>query len=76
MTTRFLGLRAKPLFYPRLLEILGQCYRRSDLLADLMAGITIGLIALPLALAPWNRQHPRRHADALPSASGGIIYAI
>ena len=39
-----------------------------------MAGITIGLIALPLALAPWNRQHPRRHADALPSASGGIIY--
>ena len=51
MKTRSDTFDAKPLFRPRLLEIFNRPYGRSDLLADVMAGITVGLIDLPLALA-------------------------
>ena len=46
MKTRSTASGAKPLFYPRLLEIFDQPYGRSALLADVMAGVTVGLIAL------------------------------
>jgi len=37
-------------FRPRLLDALKN-YRKSDFLSDLMAGITVGIVALPLAMA-------------------------
>lgn len=37
-------------FRPRLLDAL-KTYQRSDLVADLSAGITVGIVALPLAMA-------------------------
>ncbi len=43
-------LPAEP-FYPKLLSILRQGYGLSDLFADIMAGITVGLVAMPLAIA-------------------------
>jgi SulP family sulfate permease len=58
MTTRSPGLRAKPLFHPRLLEIFDRPYGRSALLADVIAGVTVGLIALPLALALGSASLP------------------
>lgn len=49
-----MGLRRKKIalhpFRPRLLNSL-RSYDRSDFLADLMAGITVGVVALPLAMA-------------------------
>src|SRR4029450_1347153 len=44
-------LRAFPLaFRPRLLDTL-KAYRREDFAADLAAGITVAVVALPLAMA-------------------------
>src|SRR6187455_2299156 len=37
-------------FKPRLLEVLKH-YRREDFIADLVAGLTVGIVALPLAMA-------------------------
>lgn len=37
-------------FYPRVLQVLGR-YRQDDLHADVLAGITVGIVALPLAMA-------------------------
>ena len=37
-------------FKPRLLEVLKD-YRREDFVADLVAGLTVGIVALPLAMA-------------------------
>src|SRR2546423_4429159 len=37
-------------FRPKLLESLKD-YRASDLMADLIAGVTVGIVALPLAMA-------------------------
>jgi hypothetical protein len=74
MKTRPTAFDAKPLFRPRLLDIFNQPYGRSDLLSDVMAGITVGLIALPLALAlgiasiPSGTQtpYPHQRSDYLP----------
>ena len=41
----------KGLFRPRSLELFGGTYTRQKLLGDVLAGVTVGLIALPLALA-------------------------
>ena len=46
----FTALKAQLAFRPRLLSHIGQ-YSRADFSADLGAGITVGIIALPLALA-------------------------
>ena len=37
-------------FHPRLFETLKQ-YSRQDFIADLIAGLTVGIVALPLAMA-------------------------
>ena len=73
MKTRSDTFNAKPLFRPRLLEIFKQPYGRSDLLADVMAGITVGLIALPLALALGIASVPSGMGRLTPT-SDGIIY--
>ena len=38
-------------FYPKLVECLRQGYSRADFTADLAAGVTVGIVALPLAMA-------------------------
>src|ERR671913_108859 len=45
MTTRF------PEWVPRSLQALGRGYTLNTFIADLIAGITVGLVALPLAMA-------------------------
>ncbi len=40
-----------PRFRPKLLECLNAGYGRADFLADLGAGLTVGVVALPLAMA-------------------------
>jgi MFS superfamily sulfate permease-like transporter len=67
---------AKQLFRPRLLEIFNQPYGRSDLLADIMAGITVGLIALPLALALGIASVPGDTQTPYPPPAIGLFTAI
>jgi sulfate permease, SulP family len=76
MKTRSTAFDAKQLFRPRLLEIFNQPYGRSDLLADVMAGITVGLIALPLALALGIASVPGGTQTAYPPPAVGLFTAI
>jgi sulfate permease, SulP family len=74
--TRSTAFDAKQLFRPRLLEIFNQPYGRSDLLADVMAGITVGLIALPLALALGIASVPGGTQTPYPPPAIGLFTAI
>ncbi len=76
MKTRSTAFDAKPLFRPRLLEIFSRPYGRSDLLADVMAGITVGLIALPLALALGIASIPAGAQTSYPPPAIGLFTAI
>lgn len=76
MKTRSDTFDAKPLFRPRLLEIFNQPYGRSDLLADVMAGITVGFIALPLALALGIASVPSGTGTPYPPPAIGLFTAI
>ena len=76
MKTRSTASGAKPLFYPRLLEIFDQPYGRSALLADVMAGVTVGLIALPLALALGIASIPAGTPTPYPPPAVGLFTAI
>jgi sulfate permease, SulP family len=67
---------AKPLLRPRLLEIFAGPYGRGDLLADVMAGITVGLIALPLALALGIASIPAGTQTSYPAPAVGLFTAI
>lgn len=61
---------------PRLFTLLGQNYTRHHALADLLAGLTVGLIALPLALALGVASLPARVATPFPAPAIGIFTAI
>lgn len=50
-TTRFRSLLAALHFRPKLVDCLAGGYTRRDLRADLIAGVTVGVVALPLAMA-------------------------
>jgi SulP family sulfate permease len=76
MKTRSTALDVKQIFRPRLLEIFNQPYGRSDLLADVMAGITVGLIALPLALALGIASVPAGTQMPYPPPAIGLFTAI
>ncbi len=76
MKTRSTASGAKPLFYPRVLEIFDQPYGRSALLADVMAGVTVGLIALPLALALGIASIPAGTQTPYPPPAVGLFTAI
>ena len=64
------------LFRPKLLEIFTRPYGRSDLLADVMAGVTVGLIALPLALALGIASIPPGTPTPYPPPAVGLFTAI
>jgi SulP family sulfate permease len=68
------GSRAR--FRPRLLEVLGGNYGRKELGGDVMAGITVGMIALPLALALGIASVPVGVETAFSAPALGIFTAI
>ena len=67
---------ARPRFKPRLLEVFSGGYGRADLGRDVMAGLTVGMIALPLALALGIASVPAGVATPSPAPALGIFTAI
>lgn len=63
-------------FRPRLLEVLNGSYTRSHLARDTMAGMTVGMIALPLALALGIASIPQGVSTPFPAPALGIFTAI
>jgi sulfate permease, SulP family len=61
---------------PRLLEVLNGKYGRAELGGDLMAGLTVGMIALPLALALGIASVPAGVQTPFPAPALGIFTAI
>jgi SulP family sulfate permease len=67
---------ARPVFRPRLFDILRRGYGIRDFGADAMAGVTVGLIALPLALALGIASVPAGVASPFPPPALGLYTAI
>src|SRR6478736_1237131 len=65
-----------PRFRPRLLALFRQGYGRPELLTDILSGVTVGLIALPLALALGVASIPADAASPFPAPAIGIFTAI
>jgi SulP family sulfate permease len=63
-------------FRPRLLELFNGKYGRADLGADVIAGLTVGMIALPLALALGIASVPAGVTTPFPAPALGIFTAI
>jgi sulfate permease, SulP family len=63
-------------FKPRLLEVFSANYTREHLGSDLMAGLTVGMIALPLALALGIASVPTGATTPFPAPALGIFTAI
>lgn len=66
------GLR----FRPRLLEVLRGGYGRRELGHDLLAGLTVGMIALPLALALGIASVPPGVETRFPAPALGLFTAV
>ena len=67
---------ARPRFKPRLLEVFTGKFGFADVSHDIMAGITVGLIALPLALALGIASVPAGMETPFPAPALGIFTAI
>ena len=76
MKNRSAMSKGGPFFRPKLLEVFSRPYERSDLLADVMAGVTVGLIALPLALALGIASVPTGTQSPYPPPALGLFTAI
>ncbi len=63
-------------FVPRTLELWRQPYDRKQAVTDVLAGITVGLIALPLALALGVASIPAGSLTPFPAPAIGIFTAI
>lgn len=63
-------------FKPRSVEIFRGKYSREDFSADLMSGATVGLIALPLALALGVASIPSTVQTPFPAPAVGLFTAI
>ena len=63
-------------FRPKILNFLGKRHPKFSLSGELLAGITVGLIALPLALALGIASIPAGTATPLAAPALGIITAI
>jgi SulP family sulfate permease len=63
-------------FRPRSLELLGGSYGRERFIADIGAGVTVGLIALPLALALGVASVPAGSVTPFPAPAVGLFTAI
>ena len=69
-------VRSRPRFRPRSLELFNGTYRAADLGRDVMAGLTVGMIALPLALALGIAGVPHGVDTPFPAPALGIFTAI
>lgn len=63
-------------FRPRSLELLDGTYGRDRLLADILSGITVALIALPLSLALGVASVPAGTPTPFPAPAVGLFTAI
>ncbi|MFA7343519.1 MAG: SulP family inorganic anion transporter [Terrimicrobiaceae bacterium] len=63
-------------FAPRILAVLSRGYGRGDLGSDLVAGFTVGMIALPLVLALGIASVPAGTQTPLSAPAMGVITAI
>lgn len=63
-------------FRPRLLDVFRSGYSRADLVSDGLSGVTVGLIALPLALALGIASVPPGTPTPFPAPALGIFTAI
>lgn len=63
-------------FSPRLFSLLRTGYSRPQLLTDTLSGVTVGLIALPLALALGVASIPAGVVTPFPAPAIGIFTAI
>lgn len=63
-------------FRPRLFAVIRQGYSRRQALTDSLSGVTVGLIALPLALALGVASIPAGLATPFPAPAIGIFTAI
>ncbi|MBE2203639.1 MAG: STAS domain-containing protein [Chthoniobacterales bacterium] len=68
--------KTRPIFYPAILTALRRGYHRSDLGSDLLSGATVGLIALPLALALGIASVPVGISSPFPAPAMGMFTAI
>src|SRR5580700_1048497 len=68
--------RTQPLFRPRFFSLFHHSYSLKDLTSDLCAGVTVGLIALPLALALGVASIPPGISTPYPAPALGLITAI
>lgn len=71
-----MSTRQRRLFRPRLLELFSAGYGPRALASDAMAGVTVGLIALPLALALGIASIPAGAQTPFPAPALGIFTAI
>ncbi len=71
-----MSVRPPALFRPRSLELFKGGYSREQLIADLGAGVTVGLIALPLALALGVASVPVGARTPFPAPAVGLFTAI
>lgn len=63
-------------YLPRSLSLRGTGYGRHGLAEDIKAGATVGLIALPLALALGLASLPLSATGSLPAAALGLLTAV
>ncbi|MFT3783517.1 MAG: SulP family inorganic anion transporter [Nibricoccus sp.] len=63
-------------FQPRITELAREKYGRAELFRDGLSGITVGLIALPLALALGVASVPTGVATPFPAPAVGLFTAI
>ncbi len=63
-------------FRPKFLEVFKGPYTRAELGSDIMAGLTVGLIALPLSLALGIASIPASESTPFPAPALGIFTAI
>jgi sulfate permease, SulP family len=68
--------RPQPVFRPRFFSIFHQSYTKKDFTSDSAAGVTVGLIALPLALALGVASIPPGTATPYPAPALGLFTAI
>ena len=73
---RLARVRARARFRPRLLDLFDGSYRVADVGHDVVAGITVGLIAIPLALALGIASVPGGAETPFPAPAVGIFTAI
>ncbi len=73
-----LDYRASPslIFRPRILDVFRRGYSRQQIVADAFSGVTVGLIALPLALALGVASLPPGIITPFPAPAIGIYTAI